>query len=504
MDSRGRPREGMPRRTFLAAALAGVTTVALSSCTPESSPTASPSPSPSPAFTPRPGPDGLPRLIAMRRSRWGADPFARGAISYADVGGTERLRVALSRPVRDRLWFAGEACSTDAPGTMQGAIASGEAAAAAVAARTGEGERVVVVGAGLAGLTAANALVGRGIRVVVVEARDRAGGRVHSIDDDAFGGSAQLGALFVGADAEAVDDLLDEASVDTRLIDVPATALATDGAWVPIDPVGVAALADAHNWALAQPQDVSVATALVDSGATAALPTDPDEHGVRATDWLAHAISSGVEVATGATTTRVSAASVDRDRLGRTLRLVQGRLGDVVDDLTAEVDIAVSSTVTRIAYTDERVSLRLDTGESITADRVIVTAPLGVLKTSTIRFEPRLPLTHQRAISLLGVGQLDTVWLRFEEAFWRTDVPSADEAAAMPDADAAAPTPDVLTVVGSSPTVAAWLDVGRGTGEPVIVGVIAATQATRLESLDDDEFQDEVLAALAPFATATG
>ena len=62
----------------------------------------------------------------------------------------------------------------------------------------------------------------------------------------------------------------------------------------------------------------------------------------------------------------------------------------------------------------------------------------------------------------------------------------------------------MLTVVGEPSTVAAWLDLGRETGEPVLVGVIAATQATRLEALDDPQFLAAILADLAPYATAPG
>ena len=43
-------------------------------------------------------------------------------------------------------------------------------------------ERVLVVGAGIAGLTAANALTHAGVECVVLEARDRIGGRLHTVD----------------------------------------------------------------------------------------------------------------------------------------------------------------------------------------------------------------------------------------------------------------------------------------------------------------------------------
>ena len=47
----------------------------------------------------------------------------------------------------------------------------------------------------------------------------------------------------------------------------------------------------------------------------------------------------------------------------------------------------------------------------------------------------------------------------------------------------------------------------RPDDDPVLLGLIAATQATRLEALDDPEFEAAVLADLVPFApgaTATG
>jgi hypothetical protein len=63
----------------------------------------------------------------------------------------------------------------------------------------------------------------------------------------------------------------------------------------------------------------------------------------------------------------------------------------------------------------------------------------------------------------------------------------------------------VFTVVGEAPTVAAWLDLDPASGgaDSVLVGIIAADQALRLESLNDADFEAEVLAALAPFAPAT-
>jgi monoamine oxidase len=63
---------------------------------------------------------------------WTHDPLARGAYSYAVVGGSEASRV-LSRPVEGTIFFAGEATDSEQrSGTVHGAVGSGRRAARAV------------------------------------------------------------------------------------------------------------------------------------------------------------------------------------------------------------------------------------------------------------------------------------------------------------------------------------------------------------------------------------
>jgi monoamine oxidase len=59
---------------------------------------------------------------------WRADPWSRGAYSYAGVGGHEAA-AALARPLEDTLFFAGEATDAEASGTVEAALDSGRRAA---------------------------------------------------------------------------------------------------------------------------------------------------------------------------------------------------------------------------------------------------------------------------------------------------------------------------------------------------------------------------------------
>jgi monoamine oxidase len=54
----------------------------------------------------------------------------------------------------------------------------------------------------------------------------------------------------------------------------------------------------------------------------------------------------------------------------------------------------------------------------LSADAVILTVPLGCLQRSTINFEPPLPTRVISAIKNLGFGNLEKLFLKFDEAWW--------------------------------------------------------------------------------------
>jgi len=74
------------------------------------------------------------QLVDARLHNWQRDPFSRGAYSYVAVGG-RKARSGLAAALENTLFFAGEATDDSGEaGTVAGALASGERAAAQVLA----------------------------------------------------------------------------------------------------------------------------------------------------------------------------------------------------------------------------------------------------------------------------------------------------------------------------------------------------------------------------------
>src|SRR5438067_1208412 len=93
---------------------------------------------------------------------------------------------------------------------------------------------VAVIGAGVAGLAAARELRRRGRSVVVLEARDRVGGRIFTLDDPTLPVPVELGAEFVHGEAPLTHRLL--AAAGLAAYDIAGEQwLAAGGRWRRID-----------------------------------------------------------------------------------------------------------------------------------------------------------------------------------------------------------------------------------------------------------------------------
>jgi phytoene dehydrogenase-like protein len=77
-------------------------------------------------------------------------------------------------------------------------------------------KRVVIVGGGIAGLSAAYRLAEQGIVVTLIEARQRLGGRIHTIHEKNL--PIELGAEFLHGQTKNMSDLISAANLSTHQI----------------------------------------------------------------------------------------------------------------------------------------------------------------------------------------------------------------------------------------------------------------------------------------------
>ena len=108
-----------------------------------------------------------------------------------------------------------------------------------------------------------------------------------------------------------------------------------------------------------------------------------------------------------------------------------GGFHSLIDHVAEGVDVRTNVQVKNIQYTpihpraensnpNNMTSVRIETTDqgTFTAKYCIVTVPLGVLKANTIQFQPALPLSKQTAIQNVGFGTVAKVVLMFDTVFW--------------------------------------------------------------------------------------
>jgi monoamine oxidase len=289
---------------------------------------------------------------------------------------------------------------------------------------TGPVERVLVVGAGIAGLTVANALARAGTECVVLEARDRAGGRLHTAD--LAGSPVDLGGSWIHMPAgNPMSAFARQAGVPCHSANpVPEMAgfdCAENRRLSAAETEAVLALYEEVFPEVAGPlaaeigPDASAADGIEAFVATADLAPGPAR---RARQMLYGVIEAE------------SADLAERQSLRwmwNELEYDGNYLGDaptggyrrLVDAMATGVDLRLGVEVTDVAISAAGVRVRSADGSSQAGSHVVVTVPLGVLKRGAPRFSPGLPPDRLAAIGRLGFGRFEKVVLRFDEPFWR-------------------------------------------------------------------------------------
>ncbi|XP_028121404.1 polyamine oxidase 2 [Camellia sinensis] len=365
--------------------------------------------------------------------------------------------------------------------------------------RHGASPSVIVIGGGFAGMAAARALHDASFQVVVLESRDRIGGRVHT--DYSFGFPIDLGASWLHGVckenplAPLIGRLglpLYRTSGDNSVLydhDLESYALFDmDGNQVPQDlvkKIGEAfesILKETDKVRQNYSEDMSILRAI-----SIVFERKPELR----LEGIAHKVLQWylcrMEGWFAADADTISLKCWDQEELlpGGHGLMVRGYL-PVINTLAKGLDIRLNHRVKKIVRRYNGVKVTVEDGRSFIADAAIVTVPLGVLKSNTIKFEPRLPEWKESAIADLGVGIENKIVLHFENVFW--------------------PNVEFLGVVAeTSYGCSYFLNLHKATGHSVLVYMPAGKLALDIQKMSDEaaaSFAFKQLKKILPDASA--
>jgi monoamine oxidase len=313
---------------------------------------------------------------------------------------------------------------------------------------------VAIIGAGAAGLGAAHALKNSGLSVVVLEARDRVGGRAHTIlaaPDIVF----DLGCGWLhSADKNSFVGIAKQLNFEIDKTRPPWREQSFD-----------------TGFPLSERQDfIAALDAFYDRAEEAAQRGSEDtashylEPGNR---WnpMIHAISTFVN---GCELDQVSIRDMQAYEDTEINWRVRRGYGALMTAYGASCPLALNTEVTLIDHSGPRVRIETSRG-TLTASKVIITVPTNLIADEAIRFHPALPAKVEAARGLpLGVD--DKVMLALDD-------------------------PDALPKDGNLRGATMRTAMGsfhlRPFGQPCIEGFFGGTFARELEDLGDGAFAAE-------------
>lgn len=287
----------------------------------------------------------------------------------------------------------------------------------------------IVVGAGIAGLTAARVLARAGQRIIVLEARDRVGGRVHSLRELNVDGHPRVtdaGASWIhgindgpvyevarGLGLEMVEFTVGSFQVDSR----PIAYFGPDARRLSDDEAAAFAR-DVHTC------DATLATEIAASAPGTSYGTVV-EAALARLGWTGNRVERvrefmrhRTEEQYGAWIDDLDAHGLDDDETNGDEVVFPRGFDELAGRLAEGLDVRLNHGVRHVHWSDGGgVRVETDAGAFVGA-RAIVTVPVGVLQAGGVVIDPPLPEATQNALAGLEMNAFEKIILRFDHAFW--------------------------------------------------------------------------------------
>jgi monoamine oxidase len=275
---------------------------------------------------------------------------------------------------------------------------------------------ILIIGAGAAGLMAAYELANTGKKVIILEAQDRIGGRIYTLNEKPGSKPVELGAEFVHGDLPVTLDLLNEAGIKYNS--------ASASMWRVDDGKFTSNESFVEHWDLLMAklnkleQDMSINEFM--------LKEFPDDKykGMRES---VRQFVSGYDTADPEKASCFALRNEWQNEDESAQHRVEGGYCTLLNYLASECktkngQIYLNAIVKDIYWEPGKVSVITADGIAYQAEKVILAIPLGVLQAGAgekgaIAFHPPVKV-HSEAIQQMGFGAVIKIVLEFDEAFW--------------------------------------------------------------------------------------
>jgi monoamine oxidase len=276
---------------------------------------------------------------------------------------------------------------------------------------------VIIIGAGASGLAAAYELSLVNKKIIVLEARDRLGGRIHSIKDKRFKGIIEAGAEFIHGKLPVTLELLKKAgikyhSAEGKMLEIENGQLKKSDVFMDWNKL--------MKQLQALEEDISIKEFLEQN-----FPDKKDKH-------LKESVLKFVEGYDAADTAKASSFALreewEKEDDNHQERIDRG-YAELISFLADETikrgnEILLSHIVTSVNWEKGDVTVITDNQQRFTASKVLITLPLGVWQAEGeeghVSFIPEL-LEKKIAAKKMGYGAVIKINFQFQNQFWEQE-----------------------------------------------------------------------------------